>query len=245
MPISRRPTAQRKPVQPQGAVAPALQERRRRLLQRHRLDAGLARPTQARVERAIPVPAAVTAALGGIGLFLGWLQTAWPLAAAGGVAVAAGGAWAVLRRPPASPVPLASAWDFDAARRLEQATQTAAGQLPAAALAALERLQATLARLAPALQAGPAELPFRADDALFIAELMRRYVPDSLEAYLRVPAPQRARPLAEAGASAEQLLVQQLDELAAQLAPRETRLAESAAGALLRQGEFLRVKRYD
>ena len=75
---------------------------------------------------------------------------------------------------------------------------------------------------------------FRPEDRLYVNECLRRYLPDSLQAYLAVPAGQRALPLAD-GQTAQDLLLGQLTPLHQELLDREAKLAGQASAALLRQ----------
>lgn len=125
---------------------------------------------------------------------------------------------------------------------------------------ALDALDALLARAAPALpppateavktikqvlelvqQPGaPARLGMQ--DAAFVQQSVARYLPDSLEAYLRVPAERRRQPLSDGQPSADEALVQQLATLLEGLQRRLQPLHDEAGEALLRQQRFLDVK---
>jgi hypothetical protein len=78
---------------------------------------------------------------------------------------------------------------------------------------------------------------------LFIGELLRRYVPDSLQRYLEIPAAQRPAVRLDDGRTPAQALSAQLDGLAQELAERETLLAQASSEALALQGAFLEARR--
>ncbi len=84
---------------------------------------------------------------------------------------------------------------------------------------------------------------FNADDRHYVIECMRRYVPDSLTAYLAIPKAQRDVPLAPSTATAVDLLTQQLTLLRDELRLREIQAARSVTTELLRQQRFLDSKR--
>ncbi len=69
-----------------------------------------------------------------------------------------------------------------------------------------------------------------------------RYLPDSLEAFLRIPPARRAKPLAPGQPTADEALVQQLTTLHQGLRRRLQPLHDEAAEALLRQQRFLDIK---
>lgn len=84
---------------------------------------------------------------------------------------------------------------------------------------------------------------FTVEDRMYLRECLRRYVPDSLQAYLRVPVAQRHQPLLSDQPCAQVALLQQLDLLLNEVRLREKKLARSAAGHLVRQQQFLASKK--
>lgn len=158
-----------------------------------------------------------------------------------------GGAWLWQRRsqraaretmpPPAGPPP----FDTEALRRIDEAFEATAADVAEPMLAALISLKAAAVRMALALGGAPVDDDFTLDDRMYVIESLRRYIPDTLGAYLQVPALQRAAPSAE-GPSANDLLLSQLALLRSELEQREQRLHGGAVEALRRQQRFLQSK---
>lgn len=84
---------------------------------------------------------------------------------------------------------------------------------------------------------------FTNDDRLYLRECLRRYVPDTLEAYLRVPPGQRRAPLLDGQATAETTMLRQLATLHEEIEQREKKIGRSAAEGLMKQDRFLLSKR--
>jgi hypothetical protein len=80
------------------------------------------------------------------------------------------------------------------------------------------------------------------DDRFYLGELVRRYVPDTLSAYLQVPAGQRNTVVPETSLSASALLDEQLALLQAELIRIEKLLVEGSHEALQQQQRFLSAK---
>lgn len=252
MPLPR-PTLRRKPLPQQAATAPAAVTRNRLAAQARRIAShpGFEQRLSAPVRKSKGSPAKVAVmalggGLGAAGMFVGWLQSS-VLLGAGGLAaacIAAGLAWKSRSVTPHDAVS-ANRIDLDAARRLDLLIDECAAELPAPAVKALTDIAGALGRITPQLRAGPPGPPWRPEDDFFLGELLRRYVPDSLQHYLRIPAAQRASPVLDDGRTPEAALTAQLDGLRQELAERESRLAQSSAQALALQGAFLEARRKD
>ena len=139
---------------------------------------------------------------------------------------------------PASPSP----FEPEALQRIDEAFEATAAAVPASALAALVSLKATAVQMALALDSAPLDGEFTLDDRLYVIESLRRYIPDTLSAYLQVPAAQRTLPGADQSPSANDLLQSQLALLQSGLAQRAQRLSASAVEAMRRQQRFLQAK---
>ena len=189
----------------------------------------------------------VVCAASAVGLLLAAIAQSWWFAGGGAVGLAAGVSLVFFSRRsealPALAAPLVPAL-FDAAslQAFDRALQSMAADTPDTVLAALTGLKQQLARTAQQAANIPADEHFTMDDRLYLTELLRRYVPDSLQAYLQVPKNQRAAPVLEQGESAVSLLLGQLQLLGAELALREKKLTQSQAENLLRQQRFLASK---
>ena len=80
------------------------------------------------------------------------------------------------------------------------------------------------------------------DDALFVRETVRRYLPDSIQASLKIAVQDRSTQVIDDGKTATAMLHDQLALLDMELQTREARLAPLAGEALLRQQRFLAAK---
>ncbi len=245
-----RPTARRTPLpQSKQKLAPAQRARLQQQVRRLANQPAFAHRLKPRASGA-GLPAwrlAVTglgACAGAVGLFIGWLQASVPLAL-GGAALATAAAVLAWRRPgrDAAPTLPGMVLDLEAAERLDALIGVSAGELPAAALETLRDIAAVLGRMAPSLQAGPPGPPWRTEDAMFLGQLLRRYIPDSLQHYLEIPAAQRAAVVMEDGRVPAEALTAQLAQLREELAHCERRLAEACAERLALQGAFLESRR--
>ena len=196
------------------------------------------------------ITGAVVAAMAGVGLLLAVIGQSLMLAGASAVALAVGaGLMTVVHRrfgaaAPEAASPLAAATLFDAASiaAFDRVVHSMAADAPNDVSAALAGLKQQLVRIAQLAASAGVDEHFTLDDRLYLRELLRRYLPDSLEAYLLVPADQRLAPVLGHGASAASLLLAQLAMLSAQLSQRETQLTVSKAANLLRQQRFLASK---
>ena len=134
------------------------------------------------------------------------------------------------------------AWfDPAALAAFDAALETAAAELDDDNAAQLLAIKAAFQRLAP--QAGAPDEHFTVDDRLYLRECLRRYVPDSVTAYLRVPAAQRSEALLDGQPCAQSALRQQLDLLLEEILLREKKIGRSAAEPLLSQQRFLDAKK--
>jgi hypothetical protein len=117
-----------------------------------------------------------------------------------------------------------------------------APEIPADIAQQLADLKQSIVRIGRNPAAAQPDEHFTFEDRMYVVECVRRYLPDGLQAYLGVPKAQRLEALAD-GQTPHALLVAQLEMLRAGLAERETKLARSAAEALLQQERFLKAKR--
>ncbi|MGV8804781.1 MAG: hypothetical protein ACWA6Y_07450 [Polaromonas sp.] len=191
----------------------------------------------------------VMATAAGVALLLAWIESSWPLAAAaGGALVAAGGLALYGRRAAAqaSPAPEPTATLFDEASLLafDRLLAQRGASLPEAVQDRLVALKQHLARIAQQAASATAGEHFTLDDRLYLAELVRRYLPDSLQAYFLVPQAQRATLRLEQDQTAQALLLGQIELFCAELERQETKLARDQGEALLRQQRFLQAKRH-
>lgn len=231
-------------------VHPQLQQRTRQLLQRHEL--GL--PLSERLAQAAASPARVPAT-SVAGLIVGTallpvaaLSSEWWLRAASVAAAGAlyGWAWLGIRREAqlrASPAAHAAPpVDTRTLADLDEVLERVAPELPQAQFEALVALKDTLARVVEAARAAGASDTLTIEDRLYLHECVRRYIPDSLLAYLKLPAEHRNRPLGTDGATATETLASQLALIQQALDEKEAKSAAGAGEALLQQQRFLQAK---
>ena len=80
------------------------------------------------------------------------------------------------------------------------------------------------------------------ENTLFLRECVRRYLPDSISGFLRVPLKARTTLQMENGKTAQELLHDQFDMLKNQLQAKEERLTQMAGESLMQQQRFLAAK---
>ncbi|WP_147436328.1 hypothetical protein [Acidovorax sp. 106] len=226
-----------------------LAERLQRVHARSQLGTPLAEslaapaPAQA-APSALHIATSVVTAGGGVVALLGVIQAAMlPLAAGAGIAVLGALGWWRTRpaQPARSATPAAALFDTEALQAFDRALEAAAPELG-------EQATQRLLETKEAFQRMGHERPthdehFTVEDRLFLRECLRRYLPDTLQAYLRVPAAQRRQVLHEGQPSAHDALLQQLALLHGEILAREKKIGRSAAEELARQQRFLESKK--
>jgi hypothetical protein len=229
---------------------PQVQQRTRQLLQRHELGLPLAERLAQTAARPARVPAVSVAALiAGTALLpvAALSSNQWLLAASVAAAAALyGWAWRGIRREAqfrAAPIIHAAPLvDTRTLADLDEVLDRVAPELPQAQLEALVALKDTLARVVLATRAAGASDTLTTEDRLYLHECVRRYIPDSLLAYLNVPAEHRNRPLGADGATASEALAGQFALIQQALDEKEAKQAAGAGEALLQQQRFLQAK---
>ena len=257
-PINRRTALQQqhserqeRPQRPQRPPPAALQQRIERVHTRNRFGVPLVEQLAAsRASAPAPTSGAqialgVLAACGGVLALLGAIQSLMLLLVAG-IALAGCGAlgWKIVHgRSAASNANAAPAALFDPASlaAFDAALEKAAAELDDDNAARLLSIKEAFQRIAR--QGAVQDEHFTVDDRLYLRECLRRYVPDSLMAYLRVPAAQRGQQLLSDQPCAQVALGQQLDLLLEEIRLREKKIGRSAAEQLLRQQRFLDSKK--
>ena len=260
-PINRRTVRQPLEAAPPPQAHASLRQRMAQVQARHRLGQPLSQRLAVgggnRHRGATPaasVGAAGALALGGMGLLLAWLQASWLLGAgAVGLAGVAAGLWMVARRQSAATSlaaqPLLPLFDATALAKLDEVLHHLASEMTEAQLAPLRSLADTLERMAPLMRRVGVNEQFTQEDHFYVTECVRRYLPDTLQAYLQVPRHSRAQPAPaslDAGTgpapSADELLATQLALLQTELGRREKALTSASTEALQKQQRFLKAK---
>lgn len=260
-PVNRRTVRQPLDVSPPPQAHASLRQRMAQVQARHRLGQPLSQRLAVggsnRLRGATPaasVGAAGALALGGVGLLLAGLQASWLLGAASvGLTGLAAGLWMVARRQSAATSlaaqPLLPLFDATALAKLDEVLHHLASEMTEAQLAPLRSLADTLERMAPLMRRAGVNEQFTQEDHFYVTECVRRYLPDTLQAYLQVPRHSRAQlaPASlDAGSgpapSADELLATQLALLQTELGRREKALTSASTEALQKQQRFLKAK---
>lgn len=260
-PVNRRTVRQPLEVSPPPQAHASLRQRMAQVQARHRLGQPLSQRLAVggsnRLRGATPaasVGAAGALALGGVGLLLAGLQASWLLGAASvGLTGLAAGLWMVARRQSAATSlaeqPLLPLFDATALAKLDEVLHHLASEMTEAQLAPLRSLADTLERMAPLMRRVGVNEQFTQEDHFYVTECVRRYLPDTLQAYLQVPRHSRSQPAPaslDAGTgpapSADELLANQLALLQTELGRREKALTSASTEALQKQQRFLKAK---
>ena len=196
----------------------------------------------------------VGATVSGVGLTLGLIQSAIVVIGASAVLLCGFGAAAYLggktRRQPGgnAAAPFARLIDGKDIALLDGAMEKLVATAPQETVDRLTALKDQLSRslalvgqseVREVAQSNPVALD---EDTLFLRECVRRYLPDSISGFLRVPLKARTTLQMENGKTAQELLHDQFDMLKNQLQAKEERLTQMAGESLMQQQRFLAAK---
>ena len=230
-----------------------LQERIARVHTRNRFGAPLADQlaSQASAQKpttALQIACGVLAACGGILALLGAIQSLMLLLAAGIVLAGCGALGWKITHDRAHTVGTSSPGaqsalllDPASLAAFDTCLEKAAAELDEENASRLLAIKASLQRMGHQVTAQDEH--FTTEDRLYLRECLRRYIPDSVQAYLRVPALQRDQILLSDQPCAQTALGQQLDLLNAEIQLREKKIGRSAAEGLASQQRFLASKK--
>lgn len=250
-PINRRtvtPQQRRAPLA-QDTVSPEAFARAERSQARSALGAGLAQQLESaqtpvhQAPHALQIVFAIVFTCGVLMGLLAWLQMSRVLGgAAVGLALLGALGWVkgVKRSVPEIGIS-APLFDKTTLTTFDEALQATAPELSPTVHAVLRRIKTALAQAAH--HVGPVDEHFTQDDRMFLVECVRRYIPDSLEAFLRVPPEHRSQALSPQEPSPEDALTQQLLTLQDEIEKRSKKIGRSAAEDLLKQQRFLESKK--
>ena len=201
------------------------------------------------------IAVAVGGTLSAVGLLVAWLQQSVPVAvvAVAGVFVAAVAGWWLRRNRRAGQihqVVLPDLFDAPALTALDEVLKQLASEVSDEHLKQLRGMADTLERMAPLMRRVGMNEQFTQEDHFYVTECVRRYLPDTLQAYLQVPRHSRALAASTAptdvgsaeSTSADALLAAQLALLQTELARREQALNSASTEALQKQQRFLQAK---
>lgn len=255
-PVNRRTVGHEhlKDYRQQNAVSPEAIARAERSQARSHLGLSLEDQIQSyqapthEVPQALQIISAIVLACGVITALLAWLQaspftgaTALGLMALGGLGLLRAMKQRSRRRAAQIATVAEPIFEKKSLRSFDDALNAAAPELSPAVNAALRQIKTSLANVAQ--HAGPHDEHFTQDDRMFLVECLRRYIPDSLEAYLRIPRKQRDLALLPGAGSAETALTEQLALLQSEIENRDKKIGRSAAENLLKQQRFLDSKK--
>lgn len=179
-------------------------------------------------------------AIGGLGLFFGGIIDAYWWAIVAGLYAAGALGWprnnlsATARHSELSSELLV--------QQVRKLVDSVASVLPREALAPLYSIQATLGELLPRLEALHDRGVISARESFTVAETVRRYLPDTLAAYLRLPRFYAHVQTLEDGKTATQSMLDQLRVLDGSLKDLAKSAFAGDAEALVSNGRFLENK---
>jgi hypothetical protein len=179
-------------------------------------------------------------AFGGLGLFFGGVIHAYWWAIVAGLYGTGALGWP--RSELARTAEQAELSNEMMAEQVQNLIDRVAKGLPADALAVLRSIQSTLGELLPRLQALQDRGVISAKDGFTVLETVRRYLPDTLAAYLRLPKLYaRTQSLSE-GRTASQVLLEQLKVLDQSLKDVSHSAFTGDAEKLVTNGRFLQSR---
>jgi hypothetical protein len=179
-------------------------------------------------------------AMGGLGLFFGGIIHAYWWAIVVGLYGAGVLAW-----PRNDLARMAERTELSTemlAQQVRKLIDSVAQGLPKEALEFLRSIQATLSELLPRLQELRDRGIISAKDSFTVVETVRRYLPDTLAAYLRLPKFYAQMQTLADGRTATQTLLQQLQVLDTSLKDIAKSAFAGDAEALISNGQFLQDK---
>lgn len=251
-PINSRTTA--KPASPSALTNPLLQERLAALKLKNRFGIPLSEQLHAArrprgLTRLHPVMliGGIVTAISALGVALAAIQGSTSLAVYTGIGVLLGiGILYVGRRtqvPATSDAignfPLFSEPDL---QKFDHALEQATLEVPENIAKCLIELKQQVLRIAQLAGNVGTDENFTLDDKHYVSQCLSRYLPDSLQSYLRVPSTVRDTQAIEGELSATDLLLKQIVLIQSELGKREARLNKNAAAQLVRQQRFLEAK---
>jgi hypothetical protein len=179
-------------------------------------------------------------ALGGLGLFFGGvIHVFWWVIVAGLYGV---GVFGWPRNDLAATAEATELSTEELAQQVRKLVDSVAAGLPRDALEVLRNIQGTLSELLPRLQELKDRGTISAKDSFTVVETVRRYLPDTLGAYLRLPRLYAQMQTLADGRTASQTLLAQLRVLDTSLKDVAKSAFAGDAEALVTNGEFLQSK---
>ncbi len=251
-PVNLRTSAKQAP--PPITVSPMLHGRIASLKNKHRFGPPLIEQLRAAPRRTAHTsitPSTVVAAMlvttSSVAALLAGIQQSLSMAslAGAGLVFGVGLAWYAYRKSAPHSTPHQSGTlFFDEASLLafDRALAQVGEALPADIAQQLHGIKQQIVRIAQFANQTALSDAIEPENKHYLRETLQRYLPDSLQSYLLVPAPARASQLITAHHTADDLLRQQLLLLSGELDKRESKLTKIAAEQLVLQQRFLEEK---
>ena len=244
------------PVVPFDDTAPIVRARLEAARARLRLGATLAErlsplqhhPDSTGALSTREVLAGVGAAVSAVGLTLGMIQGAVVVIGSSAVLLCGFGAaahFAAKARRHAGGEAVADTSDLVDGKDialLDAAMEKLAATAPQETIDRLRDVKAKISHCVTLVASSKGQQVYADEDQLFIRACVRRYLPDSISAFLRVPQKDRETLPIDAGKTALALLHDQIDMLQSQLHAKEERLTQAAGESLMQQQRFLAAK---
>lgn len=196
---------------------------------------------------AMAISGGIIVAVAAVAVLLAWIQKFLPFALAGLAGVLLG--LGIIARQhyssKSSEITGTQAWllDAQAVQIFDRMLDEVAHQVPQAVAVQLGEIKDLVARVARRAGAMGTDEHFTTEDRMYLAECVRRYVPDTLQSYLLIPSQQRMVLVIEGQETAVDLLVKQMNLIRTELEKRDLKMTKSSAEKLLRQQQFLESKR--
>jgi len=179
-------------------------------------------------------------ALGGLTLFFAGVIDAYWWAIVGGLYAAGAVGWP--RSDLARTAEQAELSTELMAEQVKKLVDSVAKGLPKEAVEVLHSIEATLTELLPRLRELRDRGVISAKDSFTVLETIRRYLPDTLATYLRLPKVYAQVQTLSGGRTASQILVEQLKVLDSSLKDVAKSAFTGDAEALITNGQFLEAK---
>lgn len=254
VPVNSRTTRAQKKEQ---KLTPQLQKRRLQTQQQHRFGASLVNQIHHRKHQSHTLRTSKLAAysfafaIAGVSLVLGAIRSSGLLIALGSCGLVAASIMLVRQMRNANMTQqthkltsntTAVLFDIESLEKFDQALHLMSAEVSEEIAVQLLDFKQQILRLNQIYTSTSISEQFTQQDKMYVVEAVRRYLPDSLQAYLRIPAEQRNQILPQQGHSARQILSHQIELIANELGKREAKLKQNAAVELIKQQHFLESK---
>lgn len=244
-PINLR-TARKQALQQQVQLSAAEQQRVAQLKQRHQTSlAGAESPKQARMTSGILIAGGSLLCSGGV-LGMAIIGGSGILAATAAIGVGLSGFLYLRgvreskRQQEVQALPFG--FQADHLQRLDHLIVKANAESDEEVQLSLQQIRQQLDRVMQMLANADSTLSLNLEQRFYLRQFVERYLPDSLQAYLKVPAQARFDQVIVENKTALMLLKSQLILLQQGLQEHESHLQESAAEQLVQQQRFLEAK---